>query len=314
MSALLDPGEAPLAAHVREAIAGFRRAVAPGLRAALDAFLSARDLDIEADPLRNFTRTAQPVVHLPVWTARAVVARGAELPGGSLEAAVDAAVFGYLCAQVEDDGLEDRSGPPARWVLLSHALLVRHQAALVSAAGAAPAFWSRYTDRWLRYAGAASALAGAGPERGAERAAARDRACPLLLPAAALLTRTGQVDLLGRLEDMVQGSTDAAQLFDDLLDAPEDLRRARSTYVVRTMGGEQGAEALRRRLYLEGGFDAVLDEALAALAKALDAAAAIDMTDAVQSFAADAARMDAARRELLDALERSIFGEARPLG
>ncbi|XXY46119.1 hypothetical protein WME91_39560 [Sorangium sp. So ce269] len=308
MSGLLDRDEAALGAHVREAVERFCRAVAPGLRAGLDAFFFTRNLDIRAHPLRNFTRAAQPVVHLPIWTARVLVARGVALPGGALEAAVDAAVFGYLCAQVEDDGLEGRLGQPALWVLLAHALFAWHQSALVSAAGANPVFWSRYSDLWLRYAGAASVLGGAGPDLGTERASALDRAGPLVLPAGALLMRTGDVDLLSTLEELVQNSTDAAQLFDDLIDASTDLQHGRKTYVVRAMAGEQGEEVLRRRLYLEGGFEAVIDEALAALQKAEDAASALGMTDALRSFGDDKARIKASRHEFLTVLEKAIFG------
>jgi hypothetical protein len=302
--------ETALGDHVRKTIATFRALLAAPLVAVLDAFAARRSLDFEAAPLANFTRTAQPVVHLPVWTARSIRAGGASLPEGALESAVDAAVFGYLCAQVQDDGLEERLGSAAAWTLLGHALFARHHAALVLAAGVNPEFWARYSERWLNYAGAMAAFAGSGPEPGTERTTAALRSAPLALPAAALLVSAGRPALLAPLEELVRNSTDAAQLFDDLLDASEDLRHGRSTYVVRAMGGEQGADTLRRRLYLEGGFDTVLNEALAALKKATDAAAALGMAHAKAGFEADAERLLAERGRYLEVLEMTIFPDA----
>lgn len=316
MNALLDPNvavsDAALAAHVRAAVQAFRGALGTPLCATLDAFAAERDLDFDAAPLRNFTRTAQPVAHLPVWTARALLARGKGLlPEGALEGALDAALFGYLCAQVQDDGLEGRLGPPAAWTLLAHAAFARHQAALVAAAGTSPSFWLRYSERWLGYAGAVATFAGDGPAPGSERLAARERSRPLVLPAAALLVAAGEASLVEPLETLIQGSTDAAQLYDDLFDAPEDLRQGRATYVVRAMDGARGLDTLRRRLYLEGGFDRVLGQALDGLARARDAAAELGMTHAVAAFAADAETMAGARRRYLDALESLIFADAR---
>ena len=315
MNPLLDPNaavsDAALAAHVRTALGAFREALGSPLRATLDAFSAKRHLDFEGTPLQNFTRTAQPVAHLPVWTAQALLARGKTLPDSALDGAVDAALFGYLCAQIQDDGLEGRLGTPAGWTLLAHAAFARHQAALVAAAGASESFWTRYSERWLGYAAAVVTFANDGPAPGAERLTAQARSRPLVLPAAALCVTAGDAPLVESLEKLVRSSTDAAQLYDDLFDAPEDLRQGRTTYVVREMDGAQGLDSLRRRLYLEGGFDRVLDQALAALASARAAAAELGMTRAVTAFAADAETMADARRRYLDALETLLFADAR---
>ena len=304
--------DAALAAHARGALAAFHAALASPLGATLDAFTARRGLDFDRAPLENFTRTAQPVVHLPVWTARALVASGVTLPRGALEGAVDAALFGYLCAQVQDDGLEGRLGAPSGWALLAHAAFARHHAALVAAAGPSPAFWTGYAERWLGYADAVATFAAKdGPVRGTERVTATARSRPLVLPAAALLAGAGRAQWLEPLEQLVRGSTAAAQLYDDLLDAAEDLQHGRMTSVVREMGGEHGVDTLRRRLYLEGGFDSVLDQALTALASARDAANDLGMSDAAAAFATDAETMAGARRRYLDALEKHIFADAR---
>ena len=135
------------------------------------------------------------------------------------------------------------------------------------------------------------------------------RCGPLVLPAAALFVRAGREQQLPALEALVYNSTDSAQLYDDLLDASDDLERGRQTYVVRSMGGQHGAETLRRSLYLRGGFHAVLQEALAALDAAREKAEELGMRDASDAFVVDAQRMEDSGRRLIEALEANLFRE-----
>ncbi|WP_437980264.1 hypothetical protein [Sorangium sp. So ce117] len=309
MRSLIDGGDADLAAHVGQSVRSFRSSVGPVLGAAFEAFSAGRGLDFEKAPLANFTRTAQPVVHLPVWAALAARASGGAVPEGAAAAAVDAATFGYLCAQIQDDGIEGRLGPPGPWVLLAHALFAEHHAAMGRAAGpAGEILWSRYAERWTRYARGAALLGEPALARDVERDCARDRSGPLVLPAAVLLARSGQADRLEELEELVRFSTEAAQLFDDLRDARDDLAHGRMTYVVRRWGGDEGEKAMLARIYLEGGFDQVLDEALAALCRAERAAAALGMDTGAAFFRGSAASMEAARRRYIEALEEMISG------
>ena len=312
MTLLAPAGDEALGAHVERCVRSFASEASLPLSSTLATFLSTREIDLAGAPLANFTRTAQPVVHLPIWIAEIVRASGLVLPAGAIESAVEAAVFGYLCAQVQGDGLRGRLGPTAHWVFLAHALFARHGAALLIAADSAGAAVSALAAAaWVRHARGSARLWDPEASRawqGEERASAAERSGPMVLPAAALLAGAGQSHRLPELEALVRSSTEAAQLIDDLLDASEDRERGRITDVVQRWGGQEGATALRRNLYLAGGFEQVLDEAHAALDAARGSAAALGTERGIAYFQEAIGRVEALRARHLETLGRAIFG------
>ncbi|HVE85061.1 MAG TPA: hypothetical protein VND93_19555 [Myxococcales bacterium] len=304
--------ERALRAQVPREIRAFRARLEPTLAAALDARLAALGVQGEADALHSFTRVAQPVVHLPLWVAEAAAARGRPPAPAAIEAAVAAAVLGYLCAQVQDAVIDGEEAAPGRAMLLAHALFAAHGAALDRAAGPSPELSRLREEKWMAYAGALAVEARSSRGEAPMDEAAFDgilrRSHPLVLPGAALLAAAGLWELVAPLEELVAWSTRAAQLFDDLVDAVDDLRAGRFTWVVRRLGGERGERALVRRLYLEGGFDEIAGEALSALASAEAAAGALGMRAGGAALAGDGRRIQEARAGVAKALARQIFG------
>jgi hypothetical protein len=297
-----------VAAHLH----AFRSSLGPLLGAELEAFERRAGLDLDANPALHFSRVAQPVARLPLWVAEVADARGRPIPEPVVWAAVEAAVMGYLYAQVQDEIVDGPGGVPPAAMLLGHALFTRHQAALVPVAAGRPVFWRLYEAKWLAY-GEALAL-----ERAVNRGDGDvDRACferilgrshPLVIPGAALLAHADLWELCPSLERLVQHSTMAAQLFDDAIDAPADLADGNRTWVVRRLGGAQGADALRRNLYAGGGLDEIVDEALAELRRAQEVAAALGMTAAERAFTLDARHMEDTCRAAARALAEQLFG------
>ncbi len=305
----VDPPESLLREQVEGQLRSLRRDLGPLTAAALDAFLAG--LGVDADPLRNFVRVAQPVVHLPLWVAEALSARGCQVPAPALWAAVESAVMGYLCAQVQDEIVDGPAVSPAR-MLLAHVLFTRHHAVLASLVEGRAPFWQHYAETWTAYA---EALAlehqqnrgkGCADRATFERILRRSR--PLMIPGAALLAREQQWELAEPLERLVRHTTMAAQLFDDAVDAPADLEDGNRTWIVRRFGGEGGPGALREHLYLRGGFEVIVDEALAELASARDLARGMGMTAAVAALGRDAQRMEEARVAVVSALAKEISG------
>ena len=307
-----------LAAWVKNCLLAFRRASGPLLGAAFDAFLASRGLSIESHPLANFTRIAQPVVHLPVWIAAALARHRRPATPAAVIAAIESAATGYLCAQVQDAIVDGTGEVAVDRMLLAHALFARHQSALASVTSH-PEFWRFFDEKWRAYA---EALAlerklqrGTHPIDAAAFDRILDRSRPLVLPAAALLAHAGNWERALALDELVRHTTRAAQLTDDAADAERDLKSGNLTYVVRRMNGDRGLPALLSRLFFEGGFDQILREAMTDLDAAAAIATRADLLEARHGIDEARRRVDELRRKKLDAwqgvAERIVPGFGR---
>ncbi len=284
-----DPQEILLQSAVLDRLTRLRGRLGPRLAGALDRLAGRLLLGRGGGPGYFLHPLALPILQLPAWVAA--------LPGGAFppEAVIDAAeasAVGYLHVRVQDDLIDEGVSEGAATLLLSDALYTRHQRLLAGIAGDHEGFWAQYEEVWLGYA-EAMLLERALHDREApyDRAAFRqvlDRSRPLVLPAAAVLARKGRHTLAGLVEDYVEGLTAAHQLFTDLVDAEKDLASGNHTWVVQrySAGPEEApaASTLRRRLYLEGGFDEVMAEVEEALEGARRAARALGAPPACEAF------------------------------
>ncbi|MCB9763069.1 MAG: hypothetical protein H6739_24930 [Alphaproteobacteria bacterium] len=103
------------------------------------------------------------------------------------------------------------------------------------------------------------------------------------------------------LPTLVAALVDAHQLALDLGDADDDLAAGRASLALARLGDPPDRAALMRALYVEGGFDRILDEAIARLADARRAAIDLDLTGALDFIAAREARAQATRARVLGA-------------
>lgn len=249
---------------VFERLRAFRDTLGPHLRAAFDALDGRLGLTTDRAPGYFRHPLALPVLDLPAWVAAACGRAGRPLPEPVVQDVVEAAAAGYLHVRVQDDLLDEGEGGVADALLLAEALFVRHQVLLVGAAGGAPAFWGEFARLWLAY-GEAMLLEHALHRSGGVPAATAfervlDRSRPLALPGLAILARAGLPERGADLAALVSHLVRAHQLYTDLLDVEKDLRHGNPTWLVRRFSGDGGAAALRRRLFLEGGFDEVVAE------------------------------------------------------
>jgi len=295
-----------------QSLSAFRTRLGPSLCETWDRLLASKGAGEAQAPLKNFTRIAQPVAHLPLWVAEAVHKTKREITDEALGAAVEAAILGYLCVQGQDD-LIDSDGVQANALLLAHALFCRHQTALLPLVTGHPGFWRMFEEKWLAYSEALAFKGAAQRRPGYMDAAAFQqvlrRSQPLVIPGAAVLVHLDRWDLFPALERLVRHSTTAAQLFDDLVDAQHDLLHGNHTWVVNRLGGGEGPATLGRRLYVEGGYETVIEEALRELAAAREVATHLGMESARLALERDAERMSAMRNRIVDTLARLLFDE-----
>ena len=248
----------------RDKLTQFRARLGSELAAAFDEPAARLKLFAEDGPGYFFHPLALPVLQLPVWVAGVAARQGSEVPEQAVADAVESAVTGYLHVRVQDDLLDEGTGAPGRAMLLAEAFLVRHHVLLARTVPGDSDFWPLYEERWLSYGDAMlweerlHAGAALYDREAYERVLERSR--PMVLPAAAVLARAGLSRLVGDVDRFVVLLTTAHQLYTDLIDAEKDLRNGNLTWLVRRFGGAESAETLRRRLYLEGGFDEVIRE------------------------------------------------------
>jgi len=254
---------------------------------------------------------AFPILQLPTWAAQRA---GGALPEAAALAADsrEAAAAGYLHVRVQDDWMDEGIEEGAATALLSDALLTRHQRLLVGVAGDRPAFWERFEAAWLRYAEAMllerALHDGEATYDQAAFDVVMDRSRPLALPPAAIWIHSGLDALLPALDDYVSHLSTSHQLFTDLIDAERDLAAGNLTWVIRRMGiSDEGAEdpeaslqQLRRALYLEGGFDAVMREARGRLEQAAEASRRMALPPASEAYLVR-------RGELMTTAQREVF-------
>ncbi len=256
-----------------------------------------------SDPEAFSHPLAQPLLHFPAWVS-AAVDHGAGR-GERLADMVEATVTGYLYVRVHDDRLDENMGDPDLSMFLADAFLIRHQALIAGHVGADPKFWQLFQSIAGKYAHAMllehEVMRPESHYDGDVFDLVLDRSQPLVLPGAALLSLTDRWELLAALQSFVRHAVRAGQLVDDLSDCLRDLDRGRYTWVVRRLGGEQGRDTVLRRL-MGTGIDEVLDEVMADLDAASNAALAIGMTKAI-------AWISARRESVFSLRERMLLSE-----
>jgi hypothetical protein len=284
-----------------------RGRLGPEVVGALDALLARRGIFVEGRSPDYFHPLGQPVAELPVWVADAARQRGRTLDDAVVAGLAVASQVGYLHVRVHDDFFDHRREGPEASMVLAAALLVRHQVLLARHVPAHPDFWRLFEERWLEYGQAmlleARLVSRDSPyEREGYEAVLR-QARPLVLSGAAVLARAGLWELLEPLERFVANITLSAQLYNDASGADEDLSDGRFTWVVRRLGGLEGAGTLRRRLLFEGGLDMLVRESTEAAEAAASAARELGMQEAV----AFVERRKAAMKERVQAVYRELF-------
>jgi len=304
MSAVADVS---LQAEVLERLAVQGEALGPLLGGAWTR-LAARLRLGEREPGYFLHPLAFPILQLPAWAAERA---GGAFPGGLTLDVCEAAAAGYLHVRVQDDRMDEGIGEGAATELLSDTLLTRHQRLLAGVVGGRAAFWDRFEVTWRAYAEAMlrerALHDGEGTYDSEAFDAVMDRSRPLALPPAAIWIRAGLDALLPALDEYVSSLSISHQLFTDLIDAERDLAAGNLTWVVRRMGitsadaGLPGALGrLRRALYLEGGFDRIMKEAVAGLDRAAAAAARMGLPPASDAYLER-------RRALMAASQRQVF-------
>lgn len=278
-------------AEVLRRLAAFRQRLGLELGAAFDAlaarlglFRTEQGQGYFSDPM------ALPVLELPKWAAAHVLRQGLALAPTMVTNLVEAAAVGYLHIRVQDDWFDEAVGKPDVVMMLSDALFTRAQVLLAREISRQSAFWDLYEEVQLGYAEAmllerrlqnseepydAAAL---------QKVLARSR--PLMLPPAATLFAADRAADVEALDQFSAALVTAHQLFADLLDAEKDRANGNMTYVLWRLGAKPGddceAHALRVTLFSQGGFDAVVSDALEELVRAREAAVALGMPEAAR--------------------------------
>jgi hypothetical protein len=306
----MDPAQRQ--AFVLDWLLVFRGGLGPHLRGAFDALDARLALTADRAPGYFLHPLALPVLDLPAWTAAACARAGRPLSDESVHDAVLAAAAGYLHVRVQDDLLDEGEGAAAPAMLLAEALLLGHQDRLRRVVGASAPFWAAADRLWLAYGEAMllehAHFAGDGVPDAAAFERVLDRSRPLVLPPLAVLDAAGRAERAADLHALVDHLVRAHQLYTDLLDVEKDLRHGNRTWLVRRFAPSGEPAALRRRLYLEGGFDEVVAEVAAGHQAAAEHARALDLPEVERFLARRAAHMEDARavafRALFDTLLR----------
>jgi hypothetical protein len=238
-----------------------------------------------------------PLFELPIWLDCAT-RDGPSIGTDVLLGIHESSLCGYLSVRVEDDFFDERHGAPEEVMIVSGFFRSRHQA-LLARTVSHPEFWDRFEAIWHRYGEAMlferSLHDGKGVYGADEFDLVLDRSQPLEIPAAAVLSLKGRWDLAEPLSGFVRHLVRATQLFNDLIDAPADLEAGNYTWLVRRLGGINGAADLRRGIVKE--FDQVVTEAGIELDLAMSTATSMGMTQ-------PADWVDARRQLMLGAAER----------
>jgi hypothetical protein len=208
-----------------------------------------------------------PLFELPLWLADAT---------GGVDRSVlldicESSLCGYLSVRAEDDYFDGHWDDAYAAMMLSTVFRVRHQVLLAPLVHDRP-FWMRFESLWQGYGEAMLlewALHDAGRQYGRnEFDKVLNRSQPLEIPGDAVLSFTGHWDRSFALSKLVRHLTKATQLFDDFMDAPNDLAAGNFTWVVRRLGGLEGERALRRGMITL--FDEIATEAYRELDRALE--------------------------------------------
>jgi hypothetical protein len=224
-------------------------------------------------PHRNVL--GHPLFELPVWLA-GIPSDYLGVSDEALNDICESSLFGYLSVRVDDDYFDGHWDDPHAAMMLSSFFRSRHLGLLAPLVDDRR-FWERCATVWTAYAEAMlveRSLHHPESEYGPRQfETVLDRSQPLEIPGDAVLSMKGQWDSSGAFGALVRHLTRATQLFDDFVDAPDDLAAGNFTWMVRRLGGQDGESALRRGMVRS--WDSVREEVELALAEAQRIAASL---------------------------------------
>lgn len=241
-----------------------------------------------------------PLFELPIW-----LAQGSAVPDDALMDICEASLCGYLSVRCDDDYFDGAWDDAGAAMILSGVFRARHQA-LLAPLTSHRGFWARFEQVWHVY-GEAMLLERSlhHPVSGYGRPEFElvlRRSQPLEVPGGAILAMTGRWQQVDDLGELVRHLNTATQLFDDFVDAPDDLRQENFTWMVRRLGGIDGMSSLRQGMV--AGWDEVVGEIDEELGEALRIGDLLGLRDLGQWVSA--------RRHLLDQgaqrMYRVLFG------
>ena len=250
---------------------------------------------------------ALPILQLPLWLALGPV----PAPEAEVYDAAGSAAAGYLAVRIQDDLLDEGAGGSPADLMLALVLFARHHHLAARVAGPSAAFQELSEQRWRAYAEAMAQEALLSPETPITEARFQvllQRSGPLLLPPAALLLPRAPA-LLPALTRLVDHLARSHQLFTDAIDAEKDLRNGNRSRVLDRMGAAEGAQVVRRRLYLEGGLDEVTAEAVALVEAARGEVRTLGLPQAEAWLDTRLATMEQVRQEAFATLFRRILAD-----
>jgi hypothetical protein len=262
-------------------------------------------------PSPHLNVLGHPLLQLPIWVDAAVDER---LDGDTLSDILESSLCGYLSVRAEDDYFDGDWDEPKAAMMLSAVFRARHHA-LLARHVSDYRFWDRFEEVWRGYAEAMlreSELNDASFEYGPddfERVLFRSQ--PLELPANAVLSLKGRWELASLGSELVRHLTKATQLFDDFVDAPNDLASGNYTWMVRRLAGRDGDRVLRRRMV--ECCDQVFAEAADELDRAVLVGANLGLTELPIWVSARKAAMNGASQRLYQALFDNV-GSFGPSG
>ena len=216
---------------------------------------------------------------------------------------LESSLCGYLSVRAEDDYFDGDWDEPKAAMMLSAVFRARHHA-LLARHVSDYRFWDRFEEVWRGYADAMlreSELNDASFEYGPDdfdRVLLRSQ--PLELPVNAVLSLKGRWELASLGSELVRHLTKATQLFDDFVDAPNDLASGNYTWMVRRLAGKDGDRLLRRRMVES--CDQVFAEAADELDRAVLVGADLGLTELPIWVSARKAAMTRASQRLYQAL------------
>lgn len=189
-----------------------------------------------------------PLLELPLWMDEAT---DGELDDDTMFDILESSVCGYLSVRAEDDYFDGNWDRPREAMMTSAVFRARH-GSLLGRHISEERFWDRFEEVWGGYANAMlleTELKDDSSEYGpAQFDLVLARSQPLEIPADAVLSLKGKWARAASTAALVRHLTKATQLFDDFVDAPEDLASGNHTWMVRRLAGLEGEKALRRSM------------------------------------------------------------------
>jgi hypothetical protein len=251
-------------------------------------------------PSPHLNVLGHPLLQLPIWVDAAV---DESLDVDTMSDILESSLCGYLSVRAEDDYFDGDWDDPKAAMMLSAVFRARHHA-LLARHVSDDRFWDRFEEVWRGYADAMlreSELNDASSEYGPDdfdRVLLRSQ--PLELPVNAVLSLKGRWELASLSSELVRHLAKATQLFDDFVDAPNDLAAGNYTWMVRRLGGRDGEGPLRRSMV--EGCDQVFAEAADELDRAVLVGADLGLTELSIWVGARKAAMTQASQALYQAL------------